>query len=186
MAGPQTPPRLSGTARKGLTIVYTGPGKGKTTAALGLALRGVGHGWRVLMVQFIKGSWSYGELAAAARLAPELTIKPMGEGFTWDTKNPERDARKARECWEFGVTAARSGDYQLVIFDEINYVLAYQYLPVNEVLDFLATKPPALHVVLTGRDAPKELIEAADTVTEMREIKHAFAQGVTAQKGIEF
>jgi len=186
MAGPQTPPRLGGTARKGLIIVYTGPGKGKTTAALGLALRGVGHGWRVLMVQFIKGSWSYGELAAAARLAPDLTIKPMGEGFTWDTKNPERDAQKARECWEFGVQAARSGDYQLVIFDEINYVLAYQYLPVGEVLDFLATKPPALHVVLTGRDAPKELIEAADTVTEMREIKHAFARGVKAQKGIEF
>jgi len=186
MAGPQTPPRLDGTHRKGLIIIHTGNGKGKTTAALGLAMRAVGYGWRVLMVQFIKGNWRYGELEAAARLAPELTIRPMGEGFTWDTKNPERDAQKAWECWEFGVQAARSGNYQMVIFDEINYVLAYQYLPIKEVITFLETKPPSLHVVLTGRDAPKELIEAADTVTEMREIKHAFAQGVKAQKGIEF
>jgi len=186
MAGPQTPPRLDGTHRKGLIIVYTGHGKGKTTAALGLALRGVGSGWRVLMVQFIKGSWRYGELAAAERLAPDLVIKPMGEGFTWDTKDPVRDTQKARECWEFGVRAANSGEYRLVIFDEINYVMAYGYLPVNDVLEFLAAKPPALHVVLTGRDAPKEIIEVADTVTEMREIKHAYHSGIKAQKGIEF
>jgi cob(I)alamin adenosyltransferase len=186
MAGPQTPPRLDGTRRKGLIIVHTGSGKGKTTAALGLALRAVGHGWRVLMVQFIKGDWRYGELEAANRLAPALTIRPMGEGFTWDTKNPERDAAKARECWEFGVKAARSGEYQMVIFDEINYALAYGYLPLDEVLAFLRTKPDSLHVVLTGRDAPKELIDVADTVTEMREVKHAFHQGIKAQKGIEF
>ncbi|MEO5657981.1 MAG: cob(I)yrinic acid a,c-diamide adenosyltransferase [Nitrospiria bacterium] len=186
MAGPQIPPRLDGTLKKGLVIVHTGNGKGKTTAALGLALRGIGYGWRILMVQFIKGNWHYGELEAAARLAPELTIRPMGEGFTWDTKDPARDAAKARECWEFGVQAARSGEYRMVIFDEINYVLAYGYLPVEEVLTFLASKPPSLHVVLTGRDAPKALQEAADTVTEMREIKHAFAVGVKAQQGIEF
>jgi cob(I)alamin adenosyltransferase len=186
MAGPQTPPRLDGTHRKGLVIVHTGDGKGKTTAALGLALRAVGHGWRVLMVQFIKGNWHYGELEVAKRLAPELTIQPMGEGFTWDTKNPERDAAKARECWDAGVSAARSGQYQMVIFDEINYAVAYGYLPLQEVLDFLATKPEAVHIVLTGRDAPKELIAVADTVTEMRAVKHAFDQGVKAQKGIEF
>ncbi|MFZ5863414.1 MAG: cob(I)yrinic acid a,c-diamide adenosyltransferase [Nitrospirota bacterium] len=186
MAGPQTPPRLDGTHRKGLLIVHTGDGKGKTTAALGLALRGVGHGWRVLVVQFIKGSWRYGELEAAKRLAPELTIRPMGEGFTWDTKNPERDAAKARECWDAGIAAVRSGEYRLVIFDEINYALAYGYLPLNEVTAALADKPDAVHVVLTGRDAPKELIAIADTVTEMRAVKHAFEQGVKAQKGIEF
>jgi cob(I)alamin adenosyltransferase len=186
MAGPQTPPRLDGTHRKGLVIVHTGNGKGKTTAALGLALRAVGHGWRVLMVQFIKGNWRYGELEAAARLAPDLTIQPMGEGFTWDTKNPERDAAKARECWERGVQGARSGEYRMVIFDEINYALAYGYLPLDEVLAFLNSKPESLHVVLTGRDAPKEVLALADTVTEMTEVKHAFAQGVKAQKGIEF
>jgi cob(I)alamin adenosyltransferase len=186
MAGPQTAPSLGGKRRKGLVIVHTGDGKGKTTAALGLALRAVGHGWRVLMVQFIKGSWHYGEMEAAKRLAPDLTIQPMGEGFTWDTQNPERDTAKARECWEAGLAAARSGQYQMVIFDEINYAVAYGYLPLQEVLDFLADKPDSLHVVLTGRDAPKELVAAADTVTEMREIKHAFAAGVQAQKGIEF
>ncbi|HET8759461.1 MAG TPA: cob(I)yrinic acid a,c-diamide adenosyltransferase [Nitrospiria bacterium] len=186
MAGPQTAPPLGGSRRKGLIIVHTGDGKGKTTAALGLALRAVGHGWRVLMVQFIKGSWQYGELEAAKRLAPDLTIQPMGEGFTWDTKDPARDAAKARACWEAGVAAARSGQYQMVIFDEINYAIAYGYLPLQEVLDFLAAKPADVHVVLTGRDAPKELIAVADTVTEMRAIKHAFEQGVKAQKGIEF
>ncbi len=170
----------------GLLIVYTGNGKGKTSAAMGTGFRAVGQGLRVLMVQFIKGDWHYGEMDAAKRLAPELTIKPMGEGFTWDTKNPERDAAKARECWEYGVQAARSGEYQMVIFDEINYALAYGYLPLDEVLAFLKTKPESLHVILTGRDAPKELIDAADTVTEMREVRHAFAQGVKAQKGIEF
>src|SRR3990172_2841400 len=186
MAGPQEPPKSRKKSKSGLIIIHTGSGKGKTTAALGLAFRALGYGWKVLMVQFIKGNWKYGELEAAKRFEGLLEIKPMGEGFTWDTKNPERDRQKAREAWEYGKQAALSGKYQMVIFDEINYVISYDYLPVKDVVEFLKNKPPALHVVLTGRDAPQELMDLADLVTEMREIKHPFAQGIKAQKGIEF
>ena len=186
MAGPQEPPKSRKKSKSGLIIIHTGSGKGKTTAALGLAFRALGYGWKVLMVQFIKGNWKYGELEAAKRFEGLLEIKPMGEGFTWDTKNPERDRQKAREAWEYGKQAALSGKYQMVIFDEINYVMSYDYLPVKDVVELLRNKPPALHVVLTGRDAPQELMDLADLVTEMREIKHPFAQGIKAQKGIEF
>ena len=186
MAGPQEPPKSRKKSKSGLIIIHTGSGKGKTTAALGLAFRALGYGWKVLMVQFIKGNWKYGELEAAKRFEGLLEIKPMGEGFTWDTKNPERDRQKAREAWEYGKQAALSGKYQMVIFDEINYVISYDYLPVKDVVELLRNKPPALHVVLTGRDAPQELMDLADLVTEMREIKHPFAQGIKAQKGIEF
>jgi cob(I)alamin adenosyltransferase len=186
MAGPQEPPKQKATKKRGLVIIHTGPGKGKTTAALGLAFRAVGQRMRVFMVQFIKGNWPYGELEAAKRLGDWLTIRPMGEGFTWDTKNPERDRQKAMEAWNLGKAAALSGRYPLVIFDEINYVISYGYLPVGEVADFLKHKPPDLHVVLTGRDAPPELIELADLVTEMRDIKHPYTKGIKAQKGIEF
>ena len=167
-------------------MIHTGSGKGKTTAALGLAFRAVGQGMPVFMVQFIKGNWPYGELEAAKRFENLLTIRPMGEGFTWDTKNPERDRQKAREAWEMGKNAAISGKYPMVIFDEINYVLTYGSLPVSEVAEFLRNKPKDLHVVLTGRDAPQELIDLADLVTEMRDIKHPYEKGIKAQKGIEF
>lgn len=172
--------------RKGLIIVHTGHGKGKTTAALGTAFRALGYGWRVLMVQFIKGNWHYGELDAAKRFDGLLEIRPMGEGFTWDTKNPERDREKAHAAWEFGKEEALSGKWDLVIFDEINYVITYNYLEVEKVVDFLKTKPKELHVILTGRDAHEKIVDAADMVTEMREIKHPFKKGIKAQKGIEF
>jgi cob(I)alamin adenosyltransferase len=186
MPAPQEAPKNKPTKKKGLIIVHTGAGKGKTTAALGLALRAVGQGMRVFTVQFIKGGWKYGELEAAKRFEGLLEIHPMGEGFTWDTKNPERDIEKAREAWEAGKKAAFSGQYAVVIFDEINYVMSYGYLPVEEVAEFLRGKPKDLHVVLTGRDAPPLIIELADLVTEMREIKHPYTQGIKAQKGIEF
>jgi len=186
MAGPQKPPKSRKKSKPGLIIVHTGNGKGKTTAALGLAFRALGYGWKILMVQFIKGNWKYGELEAAKRFEGLLEIRPMGEGFTWDTKNPERDRQKAQEAWEFGKQAALSGKYQMLIFDEITYVMSYDYLAVKDVIEFLKNKPSALHVVLTGRDAPRALIDLADLVTEMREIKHPFAQGIKAQKGIEF
>jgi cob(I)alamin adenosyltransferase len=187
MAGPQEDPRLKATKRKGLIIVHTGDGKGKTTAALGLAMRAVGNGFRVLMIQFIKDDkqWHYGELESAKKLEG-LEIRPMGEGFTWDTKNPEKDRQKAREAWEAGKAAIASGRYQMVILDELNYVMAYDYLPVDEVVTFLKSKPEEVHVVLTGRNAPPALIEAADLVTEMKQIKHPYYAGVKAQKGIEY
>ena len=172
--------------KKGLVLVHTGDGKGKTTAALGLAFRAIGHGMRVLMVQFIKGSWHYGELDTARRLAPLIEIHPMGEGFTWETRNPQRDAQKAREAWEFACRKVQEEDFQILILDEINYVIDYGYLPVQEVVDWLPRRPEGLHVVLTGRNAHPALIEAADLVTEMRAIKHPFEKGISAQKGIEF
>ncbi|MBI3812462.1 MAG: cob(I)yrinic acid a,c-diamide adenosyltransferase [Nitrospirae bacterium] len=172
--------------RKGLIIVHTGSGKGKTTAALGTAFRALGYGWKILMVQFIKGAWHCGELDSATRFGDQLQIIPMGEGFTWNTQNPERDRRKAHEAWEFGAKEALTGKYKMVIFDEINYVIHYNYLEVERVLDFLKAKPPMLHVFLTGRNAHEKIIEIADLVTEMRAIKHPFKKGIKAQKGIEF
>ncbi len=170
--------------RRGLVMVNTGNGKGKTTAALGTALRAVGAGMKVCVLQFIKGAWKYGELDAMEKLGVE--IKPMGKGFTWDTKNPEEDRRTALAAWEECKRRSLSGDYDLVVFDEINYVLDYGFIPLADVLDFLAHKPERLHVILTGRNAPPELIEAADLVTEMKEIKHPFKKGIIAQRGIEF
>ena len=170
--------------RRGLVIVHTGNGKGKTTAALGTALRAVGSGMKVCILQFIKGAWKYGELDAAAKLGME--ILPMGKGFTWDTKNPEEDRRTALAAWEECKRRGLSGKYDLLVFDEINYVLDYGFIPLADVLAFLKAKPERLHVILTGRNAPPELIEAADLVTEMKEIKHPFKKGIVAQRGIEF
>ena len=170
--------------RKGLIMVNTGNGKGKTTAALGTALRAVGAGMKVCVLQFIKGAWKYGELDAMERLGVE--IKPMGKGFTWDTKNPEEDRRTALEAWEECKRRALSGDYDLVVFDEINYVIDYGFIPVADVVAFLKAKPEMLHVILTGRNAHPDVVEVADLVTEMKEIKHPFKKGIIAQKGIEF
>ena len=171
--------------KKGLVMVNTGNGKGKTTAALGTALRAVGAGLRVCVIQFIKGAWRYGELEAARRL-PDFEILPMGKGFTWDTKNPAEDRRTALEAWEECKRRGNSGKYDLLIFDEINYVIDYGFIPVSHVMAFLKAKREMLHVILTGRNAHPYVVEAADLVTEMTEIKHPFKKGIVAQKGIEY
>ena len=161
---------------RGLLMVHTGNGKGKTTCALGLMMRAAGRGLACCMIQFMKSrNDRYGEHVSAEKLGIE--IHTMGDGFTWDTKNPERDRATARETWDLCVTKMRSGDYDLLVFDELDYVLSYDFLPVDEVLAEIRTireAQPALHIVVTGRDAPQALIEAADLVTEMTEIKHPF------------
>ncbi len=172
--------------KKGLIIVNTGDGKGKTTAALGIAFRAIGSDFKVFVGQFIKGSRQYGELVTAERLKEWIEIHPMGEGFTWETKSRERDTEKAHEAWAFFKERLLSGQYQLIIFDEINYVIDYGYLPVEWVVEALEQKPEMVHVILTGRNAHPAIVEMADLVTEMREIKHPFKKGITAQRGIEF
>jgi len=173
---------------RGLLIVHTGNGKGKTTCALGLMMRASGRGLKCCMIQFMKSRHDrYGEHVSAEKLGIE--VHTMGDGFTWDTKNPEQDRRTARETWELCRAKLNSGEYDLVVLDELVYVLSYQMLPVDEVLrEFQSTREtqPALHIVVTGRDAPAALIAAADLVTEMREIKHPFTVGIRAQQGIEF
>ena len=172
--------------RVGLIIVNTGNGKGKTTAALGVALRAVGVGYKVLMIQFIKGSWDYGELHVAERLAPYFEIKVMGEGFTWETKDKERDTQVAEKAWSYCKQMIEANEHDILIFDEINNAIDYGYLDVNDVVAALKKKPGEMHIILTGRNAKQELIDAAHLVTEMREIKHPFHEGIYAQKGIEF
>ena len=174
---------------KGLLIVYTGPGKGKTTCALGTAFRAVGQGLRVLMVQFIKGSWHYGELDAAKMLGDDkFEIRPMVRGFIKvggaDT-DPE-DIKLCEECWNFGREQIYSGKYDLVILDEINYVISYKILDPEKVVDALATRPEQVHVICTGRNAHPKLVEIADLVTEMREVKHPYTKGILAQRGIDY
>ena len=171
--------------KKGLIIVNTGNGKGKTTAALGVALRACGYRMKVIMLQFFKGKWKYGELRSAPNLET-FEIRPLGQGFTWESKDIEVDKRMVREAWQVASAEILSGKYDLVILDEINYALHYGFLPVEDVVDFLKKKPEMLHVILTGRNAKPEVIEIADMVTEMREIKHPFNEGISAQKGIEF
>lgn len=168
----------------GLVIVNTGNGKGKSTAALGLAMRALGNGMKVVMVQFIKGAWKVGEYESARKLGFE--IRPMGEGFTWVTKDRERDIRVAQEAWEWAKERIKSGQHDMVILDEINYALDYGYVDLADVLETLRTRPKELHVVLTGRKAKPEIIELADLATEMVEIKHPYKKGIKAQRGIEF
>ena len=171
---------------KGLLIVFTGEGKGKTTAALGMAVRAAGHGLPVCFIQFIKGSWRYGELEAVKRFEGLIDLHVMGKGFTWKSENLEEDVRLAREGWAFACQAIDSGKYHTVVLDEFTYLLHYGMLAVEPCLDVLARRDPAQHVVITGRHAPELLIAAADLVTEMRMIKHPLKIGVKAQKGIEF
>ena len=172
--------------RVGLIMVNTGNGKGKTTAALGTALRAVGCEFKVFMVQFIKGSWDYGELRVIDRLAPFFDLKQMGEGFTWETKDPKRDAEVANKAWDFCKDLIARNEHDLLIFDEINNAMDYGYLDVDDVVNTLKKKPEELHIILTGRDAPQAIIDIANMVTEMREVKHPFQEGIYAQKGIEF
>jgi cob(I)alamin adenosyltransferase len=173
---------------RGLLMVNTGHGKGKTTSALGLLMRAAGRGLNCCMIQFMKSrNDRYGEHVSAEKLGIE--VHTMGDGFTWDTKNPEQDRKTARETWELCVEKLRSGEYDMLVFDELVYVLSYGMLPLEEVLEEyrrIRAEQPALHIVMTGRDAPPELIEAADLVTEMTEVKHPFNAGIFAQQGIEY
>jgi cob(I)alamin adenosyltransferase len=172
---------------KGLIIVHTGNGKGKTTAALGMIIRCLGHGFRVAIVQFIKGAWEPAEKAAFSHWQDLLEFHAMGEGFTWETQDRERDKQKAEEAWELGLNFIRNPDYKLVLLDEINVALKLGYLEVQNILTGLEQKPQESHVILTGRGAPTELIDKADLVTEMTLIKHPFRDlGIKAQPGIEF
>ncbi|HWV61779.1 MAG TPA: cob(I)yrinic acid a,c-diamide adenosyltransferase [Sphingopyxis sp.] len=175
------------TVEKGLVIVHTGPGKGKTSAALGMAVRAIGHGMKVGVIQFVKGAMATGEKAVFDRFPELIEFKPMGEGFTWDTQDRTRDIAVARAAWEEVKRMIADPSYAMVIADELNIVLRYDYLPVDEVLEALSAKPHMTHVIITGRNAPQPLIDAADLVTEMAQVKHPFReQNVKAQKGIEF
>ena len=180
--------RLAGmTEEKGLIIVNTGNGKGKTTAALGMVLRSLGHGYRVAIVQFIKGAWEPAEKAAFSHWSDQLEFHAMGEGFTWETQDRDRDTQKAQEAWETALTYIQNPNFKLVLLDEVNIALKLGYLTIEQVLAGLAQKPTDSHVILTGRGAPKELCDRADLVTEMTLVKHPFReQGVKAQPGIEF
>ena len=174
------------TIEKGLLIVHTGKGKGKSTAAFGLAARAIGNGLKVGIVQYVKGKWETGERVVMEAFSDQVTIRTMGEGFTWETQDRARDIAAARAAWEASKEMIEGTEYDMVILDELNIVLRYDYLPIDEVLAVLAAKPQDMHVVVTGRNAKPELIEAADLVTEMTMIKHPFRAGVKAQKGIEF
>ena len=174
------------TLEKGLLIVHTGAGKGKSTAAFGLALRMLGHGRKIGVVQFIKGAWSTGERAALLRFSDLVTWHTMGEGFTWETQDRARDVAACRRAWGKSCELLARDDIALLVLDELNIALRYDYLSVDEVLAGLSSRPVGMHVVITGRNARPALIEAADLVTEMVATRHPFAAGVKAQQGIEF
>ncbi len=174
------------TEERGLIIVHTGKGKGKSTAAFGLAMRCIGHGMRVGIVQFVKGVWESGERRVFNAFPELVTMRTMGEGFTWDTQDRARDIAAARRAWEMLQELMADESYRLVIADELNIVLRYGYLPLDEVIEALKNKRADLHVVVTGRNAKPELIEIADLVTEMTMVKHPFRSGVKAQVGVEF
>ena len=179
---------MTADARKGLIMVNTGAGKGKTTAALGTALRAVGCGLRVLMLQFLKGSWHYGELDAVEAFAGRFVIKQMGRGFVkvGGAETDPEDIRLVEDCWAQAEEAIFSGDWDLLVLDEINYAIAYKMLDAEKVASVLRRKPELLHVILTGRSAHPTILDLADTVTEMREVKHAYQKGIQAQRGIEY
>lgn len=175
------------TIEKGLLIVHTGKGKGKSTAAFGMVFRALGHGQTVGIVQFVKGKWETGERAVLERFSDLVTINTMGEGFTWETQDRQRDIAAAEAAWEKAKALISGGQHKLVLLDELNIVLRYSYIALDEVVRFLRDeKPDDVHVIVTGRNAPDELIEIADLVTEMTMVKHPFRSGVKAQAGIEF
>jgi cob(I)alamin adenosyltransferase len=171
---------------KGLLIVYSGPGKGKTTAALGMALRCLGHGMKVAIVQFIKGAIDTAEERALKSFGDRVTFLRMGEGYTWETQDRERDTQFARQAWEQVCAFVDDPSYAMVILDEFNIALNQGYINVSDILPRLQARPPMQHVVITGRGAPPELIEAADLMTEMKQVKHPFRKGIKAQPGVEF
>jgi cob(I)alamin adenosyltransferase len=175
-------------SRRGLILINTGPGKGKTTAALGTALRAVGDGMRVLVLQFLKGSWHYGELDAVEAFDGNFVMKQMGRGFVkvGGTETDPEDIRLVEQAWDEAREAIYSGDWDMVVLDEINYAIGYKMLDPVAVAEALKNRPEMVHVILTGRGAHPLLVELADTVTEMREVKHAYQKGILAQRGIEY
>ncbi len=174
--------------RRGLIIVNTGPGKGKTTAAMGTGLRAVGCGMKVLMLQFLKGSWHYGELDAVESFGGNFIIKQLGRGFVkvGGAETDPEDIRMVEEAWAESAAAILGGEWDLVILDEINYAISYGMLDPEKVAEVLRRRPEQVHVILTGRNAHPTIVELADTVTEMRQVKHAYEKGVMAQRGIEY
>jgi cob(I)alamin adenosyltransferase len=174
--------------RRGLIMVNTGPGKGKTTAAMGTALRAVGNGMKVLMLQFLKGSWHYGELDAVKAFGDNFVMRQLGRGFVkvGGAETDPEDVRMVEAAWQESHDAIFSGNWDLVILDEINYAISYGMLDPEKVAETLKQKPEMVHVILTGRSAHPKIIEAADTVTEMRQVKHAYEAGILAQRGIEY
>jgi cob(I)alamin adenosyltransferase len=174
------------TIEKGLLIVHTGKGKGKSTAAFGMVFRSLGHDNKIAIVQFVKGKWETGERRVLDAFADQVTLRTMGQGFTWETQDRQRDIAAAQAAWETAKGFIADDEHKMVLLDELCIVLRYNYLPVDEVVAFLANKPTDKHVIVTGRNAPESLIEAADLVTEMTMIKHPFRSGVRAQAGIEF
>ena len=174
------------TIEKGLLIVHTGKGKGKSTAAFGMVFRALGHGFRVGVVQFVKGVWQTGERVVLEKFPEQVTMKAMGEGFTWETQDRTRDVAAAHKAWEEAKVMIADPSYRMVLLDELNIVLRYDYLPLDEVVEVLKSKPADTHVIVTGRNAKDEIIEIADLVTEMEMVKHPFRSGVKAQRGIEF
>ena len=175
-------------SRKGLLLINTGPGKGKTTAAMGTALRAVGNGMKVLMLQFLKGSWHYGELDAVQAFGSSFVLKQMGRGFVkmGGAETDPEDIRLVEAAWAEAREAIYSGEWDMVVLDEINYAIGYGMLDAAEVAEALTSRPEMVHVILTGRNAHPMLVEIADTVTEMRDVKHAYQKGILAQRGIEF
>jgi len=174
------------TIERGLLIVHTGKGKGKSTAAFGMVFRCIGHGFKSGVIQFIKGAWDTGERTVLEKFPDLVTIKAVGEGFTWETQDRARDIAHAREGWEEAKKLIADPSYKMVMLDELNIVLRYDYLPMDEVLEVLKSRPMDKHIVITGRNARDELIEIADLVTEMEQVKHPFRSGVKAQAGVEF
>jgi cob(I)alamin adenosyltransferase len=174
------------TMKKGLLVVFTGHGKGKTTAALGCAVRALGHNCRVGMVQFVKGSWKSGELESMKRFKDLMDIHTLGKGFMKSETDIRKNRRASLKAWQFTKKLIESTSYQILILDELTYLINYKIIKESEVLDVLVNRPLGLHLIVTGRNAPQSLIEAADLVTEMKEIKHPLDGGITSQKGIEF
>jgi len=175
-------------ARRGLVLINTGPGKGKTTAAMGTALRAVGNGMKVLMLQFLKGSWHYGELDAVKAFGDSFVLKQMGRGFVkiGGAETDPEDLKMVEAAWDEAREAILSGEWDMVVLDEINYAIGYGMLDPAKVVETLKARPEMVHVILTGRNAHASLIEIADTVTEMRQVKHAYENGILAQRGIEY
>lgn len=179
------PPEGSTERQRSVVVVNTGDGKGKTSAAVGVAVRGVARGWRVGVVQFLKsGKWKTGE----SKIAQEIGIDwwSLGDGFTWESDDLEESGRLARQAWELAAGLIATGDHQLVILDEITYSMVYEWVPIEDVVAAITNRPPTVNIVLTGRDAPDEIVAVADTVTEMRNVKHAYERGISAMKGIDF
>jgi len=174
------------TREKGLVMVHTGKGKGKSTAAFGVVFRALGNGMKVGVIQFVKGKWQTGERVILEKLGDQVTMTAMGDGFTWETQDRQRDIDAARAAWERAKEMIMDDEHDLVLCDELNIVLRYDYLPVEEIVETLRNKPEMKHVIITGRNAKDELIDFADLVTDMTMVKHPFRDGVKAQVGIEF